>query len=313
MLRILLYLIALAQVQLALSPAVLGQVSQSLYLGAGKPGTKSFELGVGVTSLIKVRLLPHEGVDLSLVETADRNVVGDLLITDQETLATLTGWEPITKSQKSDLRSIMSFVPSDREDGRPLELVARADVPDKAVYLLTKSILENAVFLEDLNQQSWDLSADQALAGLNLPLHPGAIRYYEEIGEANLSVRGFDAGGSGTDNKINTSYSDNIFFLDFASDTTALDRAAKQKIAEACQYAAVFDAPEIRVASHRQAGVKGTSDQKGNLVDERISYVLSALRSNAGCADSLDIVATEKPASSSSVRANRIELIVTLP
>ncbi len=312
MVRKLFYFIALAQIQLALSPTVLGQASQSLYLGAGKPGTESFELGVGVTSLIKVRLLPHEGIDLNLVETADRDVVGDLLIADQESLGILTGWEPVTRSQKSDLRSVMTFKPNDGEAGRSLELIARADVSDNAVYLLTKSILENAIFLEDLNQQSWDLTADQALANLNLPLHPGAIRYYEEIGEANLSVRGVGLAEAAADRDLNASSSENIFFLDFASDATFLDGTAQRQIAEACQYAAAFDAPEIRVASHLHAGSNGTLDDNGGLTKERMRYVLSALRANAGCAETLEINASEKLASSLA-EENRIELIVMLP
>jgi len=312
MLRKLFYFIALTQMPLALSSTVLGQASQNLYLGAGKPGTESFELGVGVTSLIKVRLLPIEGIDLTLVETADSDVVGDLLIADQEIFATLRGWEPVTRSQKSDLRSIMTFKPSDVDLGRSLELVARADVPDNAVYMLTKSIIENAIFLEDLNQQSWDLTADQALADLNLPLHPGAIRYYEEIGEANLSVRGVNLAEVKSDKDDDASFGDNSFFLEFAADTMLLDLEAQRQIAEACQYAAVFDAPEIRVMSHLNTDSNGDYEENGLLAKERSSYVLSALRANAGCAESLKIVASETLASSSGDE-DLIELIVMLP
>lgn len=313
--RKLLPILALVSVHMMIGSAALGQVGQSLYLGAGKPGSQSFELGVGVTSLIKVRLLPSDGIDLTLVETADRDVHGDLLITDQKKFAALKGWEPITRSAKSDLRSVMTFKRSAFGDGPSLELVARADVPDDAIYLVTKAILENGVFLEDLNKRSWDLTADQALIGLNLPIHPGAIRYYQEIGEANLSVNTVEsvepaAGGPAEP------LQESSFFLDFDAGTMALDPEAKKRIAEVCQYATVLDAPEIKVASYID---KSTNPARHGikLSRVRVRYVVAALRSNSGCADSLAIVPIEKPAPSTPVQMadgkdGRVEIIIML-
>lgn len=288
MLRTMFHLVVLLPVQLLLSSVTFGQADVSLYVGAGKPGTESFELGVGITSLIKVRLLPSKGVDLTLVETAGYGVVGDLLITNQETLATLTGLEPITGSQRADLRSIMAFQPNDFGAGPSLELIARVDVSAEAVYLITKVILENSVFLEDLNQRSWKLSADHALAGLNLPLHPGAIRYYQEIGEANLSTQTADKAETGTKGQGLTLQQDSTFFLEFGDDATTLDQGGKRQIAEACQYASVFNAAKITVAGYSEAD--GSDIDRDSLTRERERYVAAALRSNASCAEDVEIV-----------------------
>lgn len=290
-----LFIFVLVPVQLLLGPLAWGQAHLSLYLGAGKPGTESFELGVGITSLIKVRLLPHDGIDLTLVETADHDVAGDLLIAEQDRLATLTGYEPVTRSPKSALRSVMAFKRSDVGTGPSLELIARADVPADAVYFITKAILENGVFLEDLNQRSWGLSADQALVGLNLPLHSGAIRYFEEIGEANLSADAAIELEPEAQEIPETLDDDSTFLVDFGADTATLDLDAQRQIAEACQYASIFDAARIEVAGH--AGLNGSNNgAAGSLAGERVRYVVDALRANAGCAETEEIVAADPSA-----------------
>lgn len=314
MLRAILHILVLAPMQMAFSLAALGQSEQSFYLGAGRPGTDSFELGVGITSLIKVRLLPSDGIDLTLVETADREVVGDFLITAQEKIATLTGLEPITHSTKAELRSVMAFSPSYTGSGPALELLVRTDVEEDAVYLITKAILENGVFLEDLNKRSWNLSADQALDGLNLSLHPGAIRYYEEIGEANLTQD--VAYGVNPENlvPIEGVKNESTFLVEFGDDVATLDQNAEKLIAEACQYATIFEAEKIRVAGLS----KSSHDETHHLNEERINYVVGALRSNAGCASDIDIVSADQLGNSHgkprlAIESNQVEVTIMLP
>lgn len=313
MLRTMFHLVVLLPVQLLLSSVTFGQADVSLYVGAGKPGTESFELGVGITSLVKVRLLPSNGIDLTLVETAGYGVVGDLLIINQETLATLTGLEPITGSQRADLRSIMAFQPNDFGAGPSLELIARADVSAEAVYLISKVILENSVFLEDLNQRSWNLSADQALTGLNLPLHPGAIRYYQDIGEANLSIPTAEKTEAGEKNQAATLQQDSTFLLEFRDDATTLDQSARRQIAEACQYASIFNAERITVAGY--SGTYGSDVGRGSLARERERYVVAALRSNTSCAENVEVVladgsTTEQLARSLASRLDQVEVTI---
>jgi hypothetical protein len=315
MLRTVLHFLVLLPALWMFSPAARGQADLSLHLGAGEPGSESFELGVGITSLIKVRLLPSKGIDLTLVETAGENVPGDLLITEQSALAALSGEEPITRRSKDQLRSIMAFRRSDFGAGPPLELVARADIADEAIYLITKSILENGIFLEDINQRDWDLSADQALIDLNLPLHPGAVQYYEEIGEANLSTaiagspeQAADGLESSSDGN-GTVYSDSTFFLNFSTDATTLDPRGQRQIAEACQYAAIFDAPRIHVA-----GRASDPPDRDDLQRERVRLVVEALRANERCAGNVEIVSADRTLSSApGGPGHQVEVVIMLP
>ncbi len=61
-------------------------------------------------------------------------------------------------------------------------LAVRSDVDEEAVYLITKTIYENLPFLQNIHRATTAMSLDQALSGLPMPLHPGALRYFREQG-----------------------------------------------------------------------------------------------------------------------------------
>jgi TRAP transporter TAXI family solute receptor len=65
---------------------------------------------------------------------------------------------------------------------QPNFLAVRADIDEETVYLITKTIYENLPFLNAIHKATTAMSTDKALAGLPMPLHPGAVRYYKEIG-----------------------------------------------------------------------------------------------------------------------------------
>ena len=65
---------------------------------------------------------------------------------------------------------------------QPNFLAVRADLDDDVVYQITKTIYENLPFLNAIHSATRDMHIDQALAGLPMPLHPGALRYFREVG-----------------------------------------------------------------------------------------------------------------------------------
>ncbi|MDX1491887.1 MAG: TAXI family TRAP transporter solute-binding subunit [Pseudohongiellaceae bacterium] len=64
----------------------------------------------------------------------------------------------------------------------PNVLVVRDDVPEEHVYQITKMIWENLGTLHDIHGATKDMKLEAALKGLAAPLHPGALRYYREVG-----------------------------------------------------------------------------------------------------------------------------------
>ncbi|MGB0747477.1 MAG: TAXI family TRAP transporter solute-binding subunit [Magnetospiraceae bacterium] len=65
---------------------------------------------------------------------------------------------------------------------QPNFLAVRDDVDEEAVYLITKTLYENLSFLNAIHGATKAMSLESALAGLPMPLHPGAARYYKEAG-----------------------------------------------------------------------------------------------------------------------------------
>jgi TRAP transporter TAXI family solute receptor len=61
-------------------------------------------------------------------------------------------------------------------------LAVRADVNEESVYWITRTMYENLPFLQAIHKALLGARLDSALAGLPMPLHPGALRYYREVG-----------------------------------------------------------------------------------------------------------------------------------
>ena len=74
--------------------------------------------------------------------------------------------------QKKDINTI----------AQPNFLGTRADVDEDAIYQITKTIYENLPFLNAIHGATKAMAIEKAIAGLPMPLHPGAAKYYKEVG-----------------------------------------------------------------------------------------------------------------------------------
>lgn len=105
-----------------------------------------------------------------------------LLSVSEDELARMDGgrnlWTPYTiaagtyPGQTTDVNTI----------AQPNFLAVNADVDENHVYLLTKTIFENLPFLQAIHPATKAMDVNKALAGLPVPLHAGAARYFEEVG-----------------------------------------------------------------------------------------------------------------------------------
>ena len=105
-----------------------------------------------------------------------------LLNFTEEQMATADGgrglWTPYTiaagtyPGQDEDVKTI----------AQPNFLATSADLPEEHVYLLTKTVYENLPFLQAIHPATKAMAIENAIAGLPLPLHPGAVKYYQEVG-----------------------------------------------------------------------------------------------------------------------------------
>ncbi len=65
---------------------------------------------------------------------------------------------------------------------QPNFLAVNASVDEEHVYMLTKTMYENLPFLQAIHPATKAMAVEKAMAGLPAPLHPGAARYYTEMG-----------------------------------------------------------------------------------------------------------------------------------
>lgn len=65
---------------------------------------------------------------------------------------------------------------------QPNLLIVGDHVPEDVVYEVVKTIYENKDFLGSVHGSLKALAIETALKGITVPLHPGAVRYYKEVG-----------------------------------------------------------------------------------------------------------------------------------
>jgi len=65
---------------------------------------------------------------------------------------------------------------------QPNFLAVRGDVDEDAVYQITKAVYENLPFLQAIHGATKAMAIEKAVSGLPMPLHPGALKYYQEVG-----------------------------------------------------------------------------------------------------------------------------------
>ncbi len=124
------------------------------------------------------------GVPASAVTRAYANLGGEITTLNftSEQLAQVNSdfelWTPYTipagtyPNQEADINTI----------AQPNILAVRADVPEEDVYQITKTIYANLPFLNNIHPATKAMALEKAIAGLPMPLHPGAARFYREQG-----------------------------------------------------------------------------------------------------------------------------------
>lgn len=65
-------------------------------------------------------------------------------------------------------------------------LICHADLPDEVAYQIVKILLEHRDDLIQLTALGKQINVEEALDGVSAPIHPGALRYYQEINHPGL-------------------------------------------------------------------------------------------------------------------------------
>jgi hypothetical protein len=61
-------------------------------------------------------------------------------------------------------------------------LIANPDLDEAVVYDIVKAIIENKDMITTAHAKGAFISPESAIEGVSINFHPGALRYFEEIG-----------------------------------------------------------------------------------------------------------------------------------
>lgn len=227
-------LISIAAVPMLIG-AVNAETGDRLGVAAGKPGSDSFAFATELWAMSQIALMPTHGVALEAREvTADDDRLA--LLQDGEVEAALV-YGRVPNAYEHDVRAIMALWPLGQsdDDSDPVQFLVHKTVSADVVYLVTKAMFENGRYFKNTHSSLGVGHPGEAMTGLDIPLHAGAYRYYQERGlgqDAPLAADywGDDKAVADVDPKTAPATYRNF-------DDPALDAKEIEQIAAACRQA----------------------------------------------------------------------------
>ncbi|THV23162.1 TAXI family TRAP transporter solute-binding subunit [Peteryoungia ipomoeae] len=176
---------------------------KSLSVGAAKSGTELNARAIlGATSMSyedlgKLEYLPFaESVELiknrQLDATLQSSGLGNAALKDLSTSQAITVVAvPADVAEKLGSPYAAAVIPAGTYEGQTEDvptvtvgnfLITHDGVSDELAYQMTKLLFENVPALTAAHSAAKDIDVKKAIEGMPVPLHPGAERYYKEIG-----------------------------------------------------------------------------------------------------------------------------------
>lgn len=124
------------------------------------------------------------GVPVSAVSRAFANIGEELAILNftEEQLTKVNAKYPIWSMYNIPAETYPKQMDAVTTIAQPNILTVRDDIPEEEVYQVVKTIYDNLAFLQGIHKATSVMSLEKAIEGLPIPLHAGAIRFYEEQG-----------------------------------------------------------------------------------------------------------------------------------
>ena len=153
---------------LGITPKSYTGLSSTATCDALKDGT--IDVGIGVTGIPAAWMLDLETAkDIKIISLTEADL--DAILADQPYWAAGTIPGGVYKNHDEDIPCIAYWN----------EMVVNADMDEDLVYAMTKATYENLDELIAVDRNAAGIKVEN-LDTMVMPLHPGALRYYEEIG-----------------------------------------------------------------------------------------------------------------------------------
>jgi len=149
-----------------------------LFFGGYGPSADALQNGQ-VEGMNTAAGVPTGAVTKAYAAMADEITMLD--VTDEQ-IATLDGGKGLWTRYIIEAETYPGQANAVNTIAQPNFLAVHADVPEETVYKITKTIFENLPFLQAIHKATNAMALEKALAGLPVPLHPGAAKYFKEAG-----------------------------------------------------------------------------------------------------------------------------------
>lgn len=263
------------------------EAADPLDIAVGSGSGPTYNLGIGISSLVKVKLLPSEDIDLDPVITND----------DRESLIALNdGTVAFALVAVDDPRpfvddNIQALATLGNVDGRSKTLLVRRDVDDQTVQSILQSVFNGIDFLAAIDPALSELHPDSAVIGLTLPLHRGAKRFYatwwsstpeDEETVLPAAAPAADAAATPAESArvpeppsglLPADARNFVFYFGFDDDKLSDD--ARETLREAATFAGSLQSPAVFVAAHTDS--VGNAEYNYLLAERRADTVVRSL------------------------------------
>ena len=257
-----------------------GHALTSYQLATGHPTGSTYGLGVGIASLVKVKILPSVGIDLNTVITKGNDASLEALRDQQVEFALID----IEQGRAPRLRNVNAVATLRRQGAQSTTLLARADIDPQIVYVVIKAIFDHLPFLASIDPDIAEISLDEALLGLEMPLHAGAKRYYADrwgtgANPPPTAVQAEPAPDGPTivppSLTVFNSSDAESFVVYFGFNDDSLDTLSVETVERAMIFAKSLDDPAILIAAYTDA--VGDADYNYLLAERRAKAVVDGL------------------------------------
>lgn len=288
----------LAGMMLILAPPALAQEDAALAIAVGDPGSASYEVGRGLVALLETEDLA-DGTKIQAQMWESLSPAERVTVLFEETqLAVIPAGEAElqTPRARQQVRAAVGMA-----DGN--QVLVRTDLGAALVYQLTQLIFEHPDILRSAAATGGDLKPNESLERIKGPVHPGALRYYEEHYYEERRERPAAAASPGADSPAADVSAGDLpavegattalpgersFTVYFDFDDATFDLNQVGIVQQACGYAASLPSAEFILSGH--ADTMGPEPYNDRLSLARAQSVASVIRNDPRFRDALNVI-----------------------
>lgn len=261
------------------------QPADAFEIAIGHEQSPTYGVGIGISSLVKVKLLPEAGIDLRSVITTDDRASLEAMRNGSVAFAVVNidGGQP---PPSPDIRALATL---GKSGSQATTLLARSDVDDASIQKILETIFSNVDFLKAIDSRLQDLDPDKAVMGLTLPLHRGAKRFYATWWgspqstaaagtpeAAGAAIASEDRNAAAPAPTVSGGSADaRNYVIYFGFDQATLNDAAEETLREAASFAATLSDPAMIVAAYTDSA--GDAQYNYLLAERRAETVMQGL------------------------------------